>query len=142
MVLVSLLKIPSFVRNFVKKTILATYDCMTGNITLVRNEKCTVDECPEQNTYQKVLQNSKLPNVLTSSDDGVDYTLTDKNKQDDGINIVELEESEYKEHCGDHEHLPSFLSFFTGTETDGGDDNHAFYHVFSINEKKRRPRRR
>ena len=147
---VSLLKIPSFVKNFVQKTMEATYDSASGNITLFRNENCTVDKCPEQNTYQRVLENSKLPNVVPTTfafdddednDDNV-YTLTNEsNKRQNDIHIVELEESKYIEHCsGDsdsklNKKLPYFLSFTNG-DSEGEDENDEdLYHIFSTDNE-------
>ena len=67
MVQISLVKIPSFVGNFVKETIQASYDALTGNISLIRHVNCVVDERPAQNTNQKILKHSKLPTVLLSN---------------------------------------------------------------------------
>ena len=97
--------------NFVQKTLLASYDSLTGNITLVRDSKCLVDESPEKNTYRKVLANSKLPNVLEAyystaeetSSSAANYALNN-----DNIDILEVEESEVMEHFHCNDKLPSF----------------------------------
>ena len=99
MVQINLIKIPSFFGNFVKKTIKPSYDAFTGNIDLVKDVNCVVDEQPAQNTYQKILNYSKLPKVLSSDkggDDDVDYYY-DNSNDDDGIKMVEVEEKEFKD---------------------------------------------
>ena len=117
MVQISLVKIPSFVGNFVKKTIQASYDALTGNISLIRDVNCVVDERPAQNTYQKILKHSKLPTVLlsnTTNENNDDALYEYDNDQYDGINIVEVEEKEFKElvehYCDQERHLPALLS--------------------------------
>ena len=138
MVQISLVKIPSFVGNFVKKTIQASYDALTGNISLVRDVNCVVDGRPDQNTYQKILKHSKLPTVLPNESNN-DAALYEYNRWYDGINIVEVDEKEFKELVEHERHLPTFISFTTGDDDD--DNNENLYHVFPLEEDEEEQRK-
>ena len=142
MVQISLVKIPSFVGNFVKKTIQASYDALTGNISLVRDVNCVVDGRPDQNTYQKILKHSKLPTVLPNESNN-DAALYEYNRWYDGINIVEVDEKEFKELVEHERHLlPTFISFTTGDDDDDDDDdNDNLYHVFPLEEDEEEQRK-
>ena len=137
MVQISLVKIPSFVGNFVKKTIQASYDALTGDISLVRDLNCVVDGRPDQNIYQKILKHSKLPTVLPNESNN-DAALYEYNRWYDGINIVEVDEKEFKELVEHEHHLPTFISFTTG---DDDDDDDNLYHVFPLEEDEEEQRK-
>ena len=80
--LISLIKVPGVVGNFVKQTILATYDSVIGNASVDRDEKASEDKEPQINNYKKILQNSKLPVVFKGEEEEKEntYELTENNK--------------------------------------------------------------
>lgn len=105
----TLVKIPSFVGNFVKSGILASFNNKTGEIHLEKSHDAKYDKEKRGNIFQKLLQNSLLPKIDEKAvmlQDRQDYSIND----DDGIKLVEMSKQEYIDEFLEQKQL-RFLTF-------------------------------
>ena len=102
-----LIKIPSFQGNYLKKHVLDSYNSESEDITLLKDERTTKDEHHTKTTYKQMLAHSKWTQLEDREEEEEPiYELTNEE-----IKIVEVEEQVFKEHCGQYEKAPSFLTF-------------------------------
>ena len=128
----TIIKIPSFVRSFVKPGILASYDNETGEIHLEKSEETRYDKDKSSNIFQKVLQNSLLPKIdgkAVMVKDREDYSIS----QNDGIKLIEISKKEYEEEFLEQKQI-QFLTFKSKNEENEKEEEETF-HVIHPDEQ-------
>ena len=129
----TLIQIPTFIRNYVKQGVLASFDSETGEIIVEKNVGCLSDPNPNDNVYQKVLKG--IESVTLDENETVEDREEYNIKEGDKIKLIHMTREEYDAEFR-HQKQLNYLSFKVDDRDEGVEESFHIIHPDSEDIQK------